>query len=67
LPPERFRHYVYLGELSHNGYLRGVTGVLPNAPAVREAGLKQMVVPLENATIEETASSFKFRQEFTVK
>jgi magnesium chelatase family protein len=49
LPPERFRHYVYLGELSHNGYLRGVTGVLPNVPAVREAGLKQMVVPLENA------------------
>jgi len=49
LPPDRFPHYVYLGELSLNGSLRGVAGVLPNVLAVREAGLKQVVVPMENA------------------
>ncbi|TEB05445.1 Competence protein ComM [Pelotomaculum schinkii] len=49
LPPERFQKYVYLGELSLNGTLRGVTGVLPNVLAVRDAALQQVVVPLENA------------------
>lgn len=49
LPPERLQRYVYLGELSLNGSLRGVTGVLPNVLAVRDAALQQVVVPLENA------------------
>ncbi|MDD4238301.1 MAG: magnesium chelatase domain-containing protein, partial [Desulfotomaculaceae bacterium] len=49
LPPERFEHYVYFGELSLNGSLRGVTGALPNVLAVREAALQQVVVPMENA------------------
>jgi len=49
LPPERFQQYVYLGELSLNGSLRGITGVLPNVLAVRDAALQQVVVPMENA------------------
>lgn len=49
LPPERFQQYVYLGELSLNGSLRGVAGVLPNVLAVRDAALQQVVVPMENA------------------
>jgi len=49
LPVERCRQYVFLGELSLNGTLRSVTGILPNVLAVKEAGLKQVVVPLDNA------------------
>lgn len=49
LPAEHFQQYVYLGELSLNGSLRSVTGVLPNVLAVREAALEKVVVPMENA------------------
>lgn len=47
--PVRCGNYVYLGELSLNGSLRGVTGVLPNVLAAREAGLDKIIVPAENA------------------
>ncbi|BAF59871.1 MAG: YifB family Mg chelatase-like AAA ATPase [Pelotomaculum sp.] len=49
LPPERCSLFVYLGELSLNGTLRGVAGALPNVLAAREASHKDVVVPLENA------------------
>ncbi len=50
LPPERCRFFAYLGELSLNGYLRGVNGVLPSIWAVREASsLNKVIVPEENA------------------
>lgn len=49
LPAESCRQYVYLGELSLNGALRGVAGILPSVLTVREAALQQVVVPLENA------------------
>ena len=39
----------FLGELSLTGSLRGVTGVLPMAMAAREAGIRQLFVPAENA------------------
>ena len=39
----------FLGELSLTGSLRGVTGVLPMALAAREAGIRQLFVPAENA------------------
>ncbi|MDD5931242.1 MAG: YifB family Mg chelatase-like AAA ATPase [Oscillospiraceae bacterium] len=39
----------FLGELSLTGALRPVTGVLPMAMAAREAGVRQLFVPLENA------------------
>ncbi|MDY3281659.1 YifB family Mg chelatase-like AAA ATPase [Dysosmobacter sp.] len=39
----------FLGELSLTGALRGVNGVLPMALAAREAGIRQLFVPAENA------------------
>ena len=39
----------FLGELSLTGALRGVTGVLPMALAAREAGIRTLYVPAENA------------------
>ena len=39
----------FLGELSLTGALRGVRGVLPMALAARDAGIRQLFVPAENA------------------
>lgn len=39
----------FLGELSLTGSLRGVAGVLPMALAARDAGVRQLFVPSENA------------------
>ena len=39
----------FLGELSLTGALRGVHGVLPMAMAAKEAGIRQLFVPAENA------------------
>ena len=39
----------FIGELSLTGALRGVAGVLPMALAAREAGVRQLFVPAENA------------------
>lgn len=44
--PER---YVFLGELSLKGEVRGVTGVLPCVMTARENGLAAAVVPVANA------------------
>lgn len=49
LPPERCSLFVYLGELSLNGSLRGVSGVLPNVLAARGASISEVIVPVENA------------------
>ncbi|MCG9968178.1 YifB family Mg chelatase-like AAA ATPase [Pelotomaculum terephthalicicum JT] len=49
IEPLRCSDYVYLGELSLNGSLRGVSGVLPNTLAAREACLSEIIVPAENA------------------
>ncbi|MDF9407442.1 MAG: Competence protein ComM [Pelotomaculum sp. PtaB.Bin013] len=49
LDPARCGSYVYLGELSLNGSLRGVSGVLPNILAAREAFINEIIVPMENA------------------
>ena len=45
LPPDA----AFLGELSLTGALRGVAGVLPMAMAAREAGIRTLFVPAENA------------------
>jgi len=39
----------FIGELSLTGALRGVSGVLPMALAAKEAGIRQLFVPAENA------------------
>jgi len=49
IDPARCNNYVYLGELSLNGSLRGVSGVLPNTLAAREARMSEIIVPAENA------------------
>ncbi|NTW04876.1 MAG: YifB family Mg chelatase-like AAA ATPase [Peptococcaceae bacterium] len=50
-------HYVFIGELSLNGSIRGIAGVLPSVLAAYENGLISVVVPLENA--DEAALSTK--------
>jgi len=39
----------FIGELSLTGALRGIHGVLPMALAAKEAGIRQLFVPAENA------------------
>lgn len=48
LPPPP-QDAAFLGELSLTGGVRGVHGVLPMALAAREAGVRQLFVPAENA------------------
>nr|WP_325184386.1 YifB family Mg chelatase-like AAA ATPase [uncultured Oscillibacter sp.] len=48
LPPPR-PDAAFLGELSLTGAVRGVHGVLPMALAARDAGIRQLFVPAENA------------------
>jgi magnesium chelatase family protein len=47
--PDRLRRYAILGELSLDGGIRPVRGVLSMAVAVKEAGLEGILVPEENA------------------
>ncbi len=47
--PEILAGLIFIGELSLDGSVRGVHGVLPLVLAARELGIKQVVVPLENA------------------
>ena len=49
IPPERLQDYVIAGELSLDGTLKGVHGVLSSALYVRGAGLRGIIVPKENA------------------
>lgn len=49
LDPDICSRYAFIGELSLNGDVRGVTGVLPNVMAAVEHGITGVVVPFENA------------------
>ena len=49
IPPERLEGYVFLGELSLDGGIRGVRGVLPVALAAAEAGIERMLVAADSA------------------
>lgn len=46
---ERLKEYLILGELSLDGSVKPVRGCLPVAVAARDAGLRGIVVPVENA------------------
>ncbi len=46
---ERLKEFLLLGELSLDGSVKPVRGCLPVAVAARSAGLRGIVVPLENA------------------
>ncbi len=47
--PEALRRYAILGELSLDGGIRPIRGVLPMAVEVKAAGLEGLVVPEDNA------------------
>jgi magnesium chelatase family protein len=45
----KLNDYILLGELSLDGSLRGVKGILPISISVKDSGVKGVVVPNENA------------------
>lgn len=47
--PEQLEEWCIVGELALDGAVRGVRGVLPQAVAARDAGLKYLMVAAENA------------------
>lgn len=49
LEAERLDDYLFLGELSLDGRVRPVKGVLPIALAAQKAGVKRLLLPAENA------------------
>ncbi|CAG0905343.1 unnamed protein product [Cyprideis torosa] len=49
LPQEAIDGHAMVGELSLDGQVRGVRGVLPMAIAARELGMRAILVPQENA------------------
>lgn len=46
---ENIKDIAFIGELSLDGSLRGVNGVLPIVAGLKESGVKTVFVPLENA------------------
>ena len=46
---EKVQNYGFIGELSLDGSLRGVTGVLPLVLGFKEAGIHDIIVPFANA------------------
>lgn len=50
LPSEQLSDYAFLGELSLDGSLRTINGVLPLVLGLREQGIKNVIVPMSNAT-----------------
>ncbi len=49
LPVDCLKDVLCLGELSLDGHLRGVNGILPAVQRARETGLKAVIVPFSNA------------------
>ena len=49
LPVNELEHYVIMGELSLDGSLRPVKGVLPIAINAKQEGFKGIIVPMQNA------------------
>jgi magnesium chelatase family protein len=49
IPVEMVEKYLFLGELSLNGEIRPVNGVLPMLIAARERGYKRIILPDENS------------------
>ena len=49
IPQSNFEETAFIGELSLDGSLRAVTGVLPIAAGLKQQGIKTIVVPVENA------------------
>ena len=49
IPFSDFKNTAFIGELSLDGSLRAVSGVLPIASGLKEQGIKTLIVPFENA------------------
>jgi magnesium chelatase family protein len=49
MPPERIKDYVIIGELSLDGKLRKVPGILPIALEAKKKSFKGIILPVENA------------------
>lgn len=49
IDPEFCKNILFLGELSLDGSIRGVQGVLPLLLAARDIGIKKALVPVQNA------------------
>lgn len=49
LDSEKIKDYAFVGELSLDGSLRSVLGVLPLVLGLKKAGIKNIIVPKENA------------------
>lgn len=48
LTPEQTKDYAFIGELSLDGSIRGVNGVLPLVLGLKEAGVQNVIVPQAN-------------------
>lgn len=46
---DKCKDYAFLGELSLDGSLRPITGVLPLVAGLKDLGVKKIIVPFENA------------------
>lgn len=46
---ENIRDYIIVGELSLNGDIRKINGILPILISCREAGFKKVIIPYENS------------------
>lgn len=49
IPPDRISRYVIMGELSLDGHLKSVRGVLPMAINARDSGFRGIILPSSNA------------------
>lgn len=49
IEPEQIEETAFIGELSLDGSLRGVNGVLPIVTGLKECGIKTVFVPVDNA------------------
>lgn len=49
LDAEKLKDYAFIGELSLDGTIRGVNGVLPLVIGLKDAGVKNVIVPKVNA------------------
>ncbi|HAU30700.1 MAG TPA: magnesium chelatase [Desulfotomaculum sp.] len=49
IEPDALSRFILIGELSLNGSLRRVNGVLPNTLAARAGGFSEIILPSENA------------------
>lgn len=49
LDSEELKDYAFIGELSLDGTIRAVAGVLPLVLGLKEVGIKNVIVPKENA------------------